>query len=84
MIQLLAGLLAGLQLLCACVPDPTTLAMKTGVLLRMHVVAQDDTPAMQALKAPVRDAVRQVYPHRRRWRASSHSPTHGNMPKRLR
>ena len=61
MIQLLAGLLAALQLLCACMPDRTALAMKSGVLLRMHVVAQDDTPAMQALKAPVRDAVRRVY-----------------------
>ena len=61
MIQLLAGLLAVLQLQCACMPDRTALAMKSGVLLRMHVVAQDDTPAMQALKAPVRDAVRQVY-----------------------
>ena len=72
MIQLLAGLLAGLQLLCACVPDPTTLAMKTGVLLRMHVVAQDDTPAMQALKAPVRDAVRQVY--------ADHTPPENALP----
>ena len=61
MIRLLAGMLAGLQLLCACLPDRTALAMKAGVLLRLHVVAQDDTPAMQAVKAPVRDAVRQVY-----------------------
>ncbi|MGN1021174.1 MAG: stage II sporulation protein R [Aristaeellaceae bacterium] len=64
MIQLLAGLLAGLQLLCVHLPSATVLAMKTGILLRMHVVAQDDTPAMQALKAPVRDAVRQVYAER--------------------
>ncbi|MGN0747128.1 MAG: stage II sporulation protein R [Aristaeellaceae bacterium] len=61
MIQLIAGLLAGLQLMCFSLSSPTVLAMKTGVLLRMHVVAQDDTPAMQAVKAPVRDAVRQAY-----------------------
>ena len=61
MTRLLAGVLAGLQLLLASMPSRTALAMKTGVLLRMHVIAQDDTPAMQALKAPVRDAVRQVY-----------------------
>ena len=61
MTQLIAGLLAALQLLCFSLPSPTVLAMKTGILLRMHVIAQDDTPAMQAVKAPVRDAVRQVY-----------------------
>ena len=37
------------------------LAMKTGVLFRMHVIAQDDTPAMQALKLAVRDEVRRTY-----------------------
>ena len=61
MTQLIAGLLAALQLLCFSLPSPTVLAMKTGILLRMHVIAQDDTPAMQAVKAPVRDAVRQAY-----------------------
>ena len=39
----------------------TVFAMKTGILLRMHVVAQDDTPEMQQLKLSVRDAVQQTY-----------------------
>lgn len=39
----------------------TVFEMKTGMMLRMHVVAQDDTPAMQALKLSVRDAVRSTY-----------------------
>lgn len=38
-----------------------TFAMKTGILLRMHVVAQDDTPAMQQLKYAVRDAACAAY-----------------------
>lgn len=42
-------------------PDRTTLAMKSGVLLRMHVIAPDDTPAMQQMKLHVRDAVRHAY-----------------------
>ena len=40
-------------------------AMKTGILLRMHVVAQDNTPEMQSLKLSVRDAVRDAYDERR-------------------
>lgn len=39
----------------------TVFAMKTGVLLRMHVVAQDDTEEMQRVKLCVRDAVQQAY-----------------------
>jgi len=39
----------------------TVLAMKTGVLLRMHVVAQDDTDEMQRVKLCVRDAVQRLY-----------------------
>lgn len=35
--------------------------MKTGVLLRMHVIAQDDTAEMQRVKLCVRDAVQQAY-----------------------
>ena len=72
MTRLLAGVLAGLQLLLASMPSRTALAMKTGVLLRMHVIAQDNTPAMQALKAPVRDAVRQVY--------ADHAPPEDTLP----
>lgn len=36
-------------------------ALKSGELLRMHVVAHDDTPAMQSVKPIVRDAVRDTY-----------------------
>lgn len=39
----------------------TVFAMKTGILLRMHVVAHDDSDEMQRVKLCVRDAVRQVY-----------------------
>lgn len=40
---------------------PTIFAMKTGILLRMHVVAQDDTDEMQRVKLCIRDAVQQAY-----------------------
>lgn len=36
-------------------------AMKTGVLLRMHVIAQDDSAEMQRMKLCVRDAVQAAY-----------------------
>lgn len=39
----------------------TVFAMKTGILLRMHVVAQDDTDEMQRIKLCVRDAVQEAY-----------------------
>ena len=61
MTRLLAGVLAGLQLLLASMPSRTALAMKTGVLLRVHVVAQDDTAEMQRVKLCVRDAVLAAY-----------------------
>ena len=50
--------------LSAALTGPETrviFAMKTGILLRMHVVAQDDTAEMQRIKLVVRDAVRQTY-----------------------
>lgn len=59
--KLLLPLLAGLALLMPITDDSITAALHTGELLRMHVIAQDDTPAMQSIKYPVRDAVRQVY-----------------------
>ena len=37
------------------------LMFRSGVMLRLHVVAQDDTEAMQQLKLQVRDAVRTCY-----------------------
>lgn len=64
MLRSLACLMLALQSLCAPLHTPqgrVAFAMKTGVLLRMHVVAQDDTEAMQQLKLTVRDAVRQTY-----------------------
>lgn len=44
-----------------CVSPDAVANMKQGTLLRVHVVAADDTAAMQALKLPVRDAVRARY-----------------------
>ena len=64
MIRPLLSLILSLQLISGTVLDAQTrtiLAMKTGVLLRMHVVAQDDSPQMQRIKLCVRDAVRQTY-----------------------
>lgn len=64
MSRLLACLLALMQLCSNYGSDPslrTVLAMKTGILLRIHVIAKDDTSEMQALKLTVRDAVRQTY-----------------------
>ncbi len=34
---------------------------RTGMMLRLHVVAQDDTPEMQRIKLCVRDAVQSAY-----------------------
>lgn len=52
-----------LQTLFTALPQEsrTVLAMKTGVLLRMHVVAQDDSAEMQRVKLCVRDAVQAAY-----------------------
>lgn len=64
MLKALLCLLLAVQTLAAAVPDDSarvTLAMKSGMLLRMHVIAQDDTAEMQRIKLCVRDAVRQAY-----------------------
>lgn len=62
MVRLLAGILAALQLL---MPQTEALrlaaGLKTGALLRLHVVAEDDTAEMQRVKLCVRDAVRDAY-----------------------
>ncbi|MDO5143382.1 MAG: stage II sporulation protein R [bacterium] len=42
----------------------TVMSMQSGAYLRMHVIAADDTYAMQAVKYPVRDAVRALYASR--------------------
>lgn len=64
MIRSLVSLLLVLQTLAGTTLPPetrTVFAMKTGILLRMHVIAQDDTAAMQHIKLCVRDAVRDAY-----------------------
>ena len=64
MLKSLLCLAMALQTFCTGFNDPSfraTTAMKTGALLRLHVVAQDDTPEMQALKLTVRDGVRTAY-----------------------
>lgn len=53
-----------LHTLCSGMNDPSfraTFFMKTGILLRLHVVAQDDTDAMQSLKLQVRDSIQTAY-----------------------
>ena len=47
--------------LCLSIFSSPAAQMKRGELLRFHVVAQDDTPAMQSLKLPVRDAVQRTF-----------------------
>ena len=54
-------LMALVQAMTSTPQSRAVLAMKSGLHLRMHVVAQDDTPAMQSLKLRVRDAVRDAY-----------------------
>ena len=62
MLKAFLSLLLALQALLAAPPaGRTVFAMKTGILLRVHVVAQDDTAEMQRVKLCVRDAVRTAY-----------------------
>ncbi len=63
MIRTLFSLWLALQTLFTTLPQEsrTVFAMKTGVLLRMHVIAQDDTAEMQRVKLCVRDAVQAAY-----------------------
>lgn len=63
MIRTLMALLLLLPHLSISLPQQsvTVAAMKTGFLLRMHVIAQDDTPEMQRIKLCVRDAVQETY-----------------------
>ena len=64
MLKSLICTLMAMQTLFTGLGDPsfrTTAAMKTGILLRLHVVAQDDTDEMQSLKLIVRDGVREAY-----------------------
>lgn len=64
MIRSLICLLMVIQSLSASVLEPESrliIGLKTGTLLRMHVVAQDDSEEMQRIKLCVRDAVRSAY-----------------------
>lgn len=63
MIRSILALCMILPTLASALPPETrtVFAMKTGILLRMHVVAQDDTEEMQRIKLCVRDAVRDAY-----------------------
>ena len=62
MLKTLFTLLLALQTMLAAPAEcRTVFAMKTGVLLRVHVVAQDDTAEMQRVKLCVRDAVLAAY-----------------------
>lgn len=62
MSQWIAGLLALLQLICPVLTrDMLTERLLSGQWLRLHVVAHDDSEAMQRLKLQVRDAVQSCY-----------------------
>lgn len=69
MLRAVVCLMLALQSISSSLAVPenrVVLAMKTGILLRMHVVAQDDTEEMQQLKLTVRDAVRSAYDEQHR------------------
>lgn len=60
--NILAGLLALLQLLTPALTRNTfTQRLRSGEWLRLHVVAHDDSDAMQRVKLCVRDAVQSCY-----------------------
>lgn len=60
--NILAALLAAAHLLTfSPAKEPLTTRLRSGEWLRFHVVAQDDTPEMQHVKASVRDAVRSCF-----------------------
>lgn len=64
MLSTILSLLTALQLTFTGVFTPQgqlQLMFRSGVMLRLHVVAQDDTPEMQQLKLHVRDAVQACY-----------------------
>lgn len=64
MIRSLFCLLMVIHSLSSAVLEPDArviIGLKTGTLLRMHVVAQDDSEEMQRVKLCVRDAVRAAY-----------------------
>ena len=58
---ILASLTAVLHLLIVTVPQTIPGKLRSGELLRFHVVAQDNTDEMQRIKLSVRDAVQACY-----------------------
>lgn len=58
---ILAGIAALLQLVSLSIPHTLPEKLRSGELLRFHVVAQDDTAEMQRIKLCVRDAVHACY-----------------------
>lgn len=69
MLNTIASLMMAVHLMLCGVTAPQALltdCFRSGTLLRMHVVAQDDTAEMQQLKLTVRDAVRTCYTEHRR------------------
>lgn len=62
MVNILAGMLAALQLICGLIlPAKLPEKLHSGEWLRFHVVAQDNTAEMQRIKLCVRDAVQTCY-----------------------
>lgn len=61
MSNILICLLTALQLCAAPIPDALHQHLLSGRWLRFHVIAADDTAAMQALKLPVRDAIQSCF-----------------------
>lgn len=85
MVHILALLLALMQLLSLSplhtgAPDAVTQRLRSGEWLRLHVIAQDDTPDMQHLKLLVRDAVRDCYAANRPQDATMIAATQSLLP----
>lgn len=75
MLRLLVCLVMLLQTALPARPGEALPArLRSGELLRFHVVAHDDTPAMQRVKLTIRDAVQSVW--------QTHAPQEGTMLQR--
>ncbi len=68
MLQPIISLVAAITMLLSGANTPQEqlqLLFQSGLMLRLHVVAHDDTPEMQRIKLCVRDAVRECYQQNR-------------------